>query len=212
MYQPAHGRFVVSDLTAALAELCAVVPATLVTAVGGAFRSTILPMLFEPASSGEGVLLGHVARGNPHWRELADGTQALAIFVGPDAYISPSLYEEKALTGKVVPTWNYVAVQVHGVVTVHHEPDWLRAHVRRLVDRQEAARPEPWSIDDAPADYIDSQVKAIVGIEFAITRLEGKRKLSQNRSAADIDGVIEGLSEGSPREQAVADEMRRGDR
>jgi transcriptional regulator len=209
MYQPAHGRFVVADPAAALADLCAVMPASLVTAVGGSFRSTILPLLFDPAPPGDGRLLGHLARGNPHWREIGNGTQALAVFVGPEAYISPSLYEEKRRTGKVVPTWNYVAVQAHGFVTVHHEPDWLHENVRGLVLRHEAGRPEPWSVDDAPADYVESQVRAIVGIEFAITHIEAKRKLSQNRSEADVQGVIQGFAAGSPEQQAVAEEMRR---
>src|SRR5262249_18344028 len=150
MYQPAHRRFEVDDPAAALADLCAVFPATLVTAFGGELRSTILPLLFDPGDGPRGTLRGHVARGNPHWRAIAAasaGEDALAIFSGPDAYVSPALYVEKQLTGKVVPTWNYVTVNVHGTLGVHHEPDWLRAHVRRLVDRHEAGRAEPWSID-----------------------------------------------------------------
>jgi Transcriptional regulator len=137
--------------------------------------------------------------------EVADPA---ALLDGPDAYISPAWYEEKRRTGKVVPTWNYVTVLAHGTITLHPEPEWLLAHVRRLVDRHEAARANPWSIDDAPADYIDGQVRAIVGLELRITRLEAKRKLTQNRGEADFEGTIAGLADGSPSEQALAAEMR----
>ena len=123
--------------------------------------------------------------------------------------MSPAFYEEKRRTGKVVPTWNYVTVLAHGSITLRPEPEWLLAHVRRLVDRHEATRAEPWSLDDAPAEYVDSQVRAIVGLELRITRLEAKRKLTQNRSEADFEGTIAGLGAGSAREQALAAEMRR---
>jgi transcriptional regulator len=211
MYQPAHGRFALDNPSALLGELSAVVPATLVTAGPEGMRTTILPMLFDPADGEHGTLRGHVARGNPHWREVADdgGTEAIAIFNGPDAYISPAWYEEKRLTGKVVPTWNYTTVVAHGRLTLHHEPDWLIPHVRRLVERHEAARDEPWSVDDAPADFVTLQAKAIVGLELHIERIDAKRKLTQNRSQADFDGVVEALSGGSSHERAVAAEMRR---
>jgi transcriptional regulator len=211
MYQPAHGRFSVADPAALLAELSAVVPATLVTAGPDGMRTTILPMLFEPADGEHGMLRGHLARGNPHWREIADdgSTEAIAIFNGPDAYISPAWYEEKRRTGKVVPTWNYTTVVVHGRLTTQHDPAWLVPHVRRLVERHEAGRPDAWSLDDAPPDYVAIQAKAIVGLELRIERIDAKRKLTQNRSQNDFDGVVAALSEGSPREQAVADEMRR---
>ena len=211
MYQPAHGRFTVADPAALLGELTAVVPATLVTSGPAGMRATILPMLFDAADGEHGTLRGHVARGNPHWREIADDgtTEAIAIFNGPDAYISPAWYEEKRLTGKVVPTWNYTTVVAHGRLILHHEPEWLFPHVRRLVERHEAARTEPWSVDDAPADFVTLQAKAIVGLELRLERIDAKRKLTQNRSEADFDGVVEALSGGSPREQAVAAEMRR---
>ena len=137
------------------------------------------------------------------------GVEALAIFDGPDAYITPTWYEEKRLTGKVVPTWNYTTAQAHGTLTLRHEPEWLVAHVRRLVERHESGRAEPWSVDDTPEGYVESQVPAIVGLELRISRLEGKRKLSQNRSEADFEGVREALALGSPLEQDVAAEMRR---
>jgi transcriptional regulator len=109
--------------------------------------------------------------------------------MGPHAYVSPSWYPSKAQTGKAVPTWNYIMVQARGPITLHDDPQWLRAHVAALSARHEAARPEPWTLEDAPAGYIDTMLKAIVGFEVAITKLEGKWKLSQNRSAADIEGV-----------------------
>ena len=211
MYQPAHGRFSVAEPAALLAELSAFVPATLVTGGPDGMRTTILPMLFEPGDGEHGMLRGHVARGNPHWREIADdgSTEAIAIFNGPDAYISPAWYEEKRRTGKVVPTWNYTTVVVHGRLHTQHDPAWLLPHVRRLVERHEAGRPGAWSLDDAPPDYVALQAKAIVGLEFRIERIDAKRKLTQNRSQDDFDGVVAALSEGSPREQAVANEMRR---
>ena len=216
MYQPAHGKFEVEDPAALLAELCAVVPATLVTYGPDGFRASILPMLFDPDDGPHGILRGHLARGNPQWREIeaslearGDGAgEALAIFDGPDAYISPAWYEEKRLTGKVVPTWNYVTVQAHGTITTIHEPDWLIPHVGRLVARHEGGRPHPWALTDAPEDYIRTQARAIVGLELRITRLEAKAKLSQNRSDADIEGAIEGLAAGTPPERAVAEAMQ----
>jgi transcriptional regulator len=209
LYQPAHNRFTVDDPAGELAELVHHVPATLVTLGPAGLRASILPMLFDPGDGPSGTLRGHLARGNPHWRELVSDVEALAVVDGPDAYVSPAWYEEKRLTGKVVPTWNYVTVQAHGSITLHHEPEWLVAHVRRLVERHEGGRVDPWSIDDAPEGYVETQARAIVGLELRISRLEAKRKLSQNRSAADVTGTIEGLAEGSPMEQAVATEMRR---
>lgn len=204
MYQPRHGKFIVDQPGEMLAELSARVPATLVSLGSDGFLTSILPMLFYPADN---VLHGHLARGNPHWRALELDRRVVAIFNGNDTYISPSFYEEKRLTGKVVPTWNYSTVVVHGTVTTHPEPDWLLAHVRRLVERHEAGRVDPWSLDDAPAGYPETQVKAIVGLELRIERIEAKRKLSQNRSPQDISGTIAGLSEGSERDQAVASDM-----
>ena len=208
MYQPSHGRFAVGDPVALLGALAAVGPATLVTVGPDGLLVSILPMLFDPTDGEHGVLRGHLARPNPQWRELAPGAEAIAIFNGPDAYVTPAWYEEKRRTGKVVPTWNYTTVVAHGTITLHHESEWLLAHVRALVERHEAGRPEPWSVDDAPDGYVEGQARAIVGIELRISRLEAKRKLSQNRSDADIAGVIEGLEAGSPRERAVAADMR----
>lgn len=218
MYQPAHHKFEVDDPVAVLAELCAHVPATLVTHGRDGFRASILPMLFDPDEGPHGTLRGHLARGNPQWRDIeaspADGPggggEALALLSGPDAYISPAWYEEKRLTGKVVPTWNYVTVQVHGTITTRHQVEWLIPHVALLVARHEAGRPDPWALGDAPDDFVRSQARAIVGLELHITRIEAKRKLSQNRSDADIEGTIAGLEQGTAPERQVAAEMRRG--
>jgi transcriptional regulator len=209
VYQPSHHQFKVADAAALLAELVSRGPATLVTLAAEGLRASILPMLFDPDDGPNGTLRGHLARPNPQWREIDPSVEVLAIFDGPDGYISPAFYAEKRLTGKVVPTWNYVTVLAHGTITLHPEPEWLLPHVRRLVERHEAARTNPWSIDDAPSGYVETQVRAIVGLELRITRLEAKRKLTQNRSEADFEGTIAGLSAGSPREQAVAAEMRR---
>ena len=209
MYHPAQHRFEVADAAAQLAELAARIPATLVTLAADGLHASILPMLFDPDDGPVGTLRGHLARPNPQWRDISTDVEALAIFDGPDAYISPSLYEEKRRTGKVVPTWNYVTVLAYGSITLRPEPDWLLPHVRRLAERHEAARPDPWSIDDTPDGYVETQVKAIVGLELRLSRLEAKRKLTQNRSAADFEGAIAGLANGSPREQALAAEMRK---
>jgi transcriptional regulator len=209
MYQPDHGRFAVPDPAASLAELAAVVPATLVTMTGGGFAATVLPMLYDPDDGQLGTLRGHLARQNPQWRELPDDIGALAIFSGPDAYVSPTLYETKGRTGRDVPTWDYVTVHVHGVVVVREDPAWLLAVVRGLSDRHEAGRTDQWSVDDAPAGYIEGQLRAIVGVELRVSRLEAKRKLSQNRDPADVAGVIAAFSDGTPGERAVAAEMRR---
>lgn len=212
MYQPGHGRFADPDPAASLGELAAAVPATLVTLSGGRLTATILPLLFDPADGALGTLRGHLARANPQWRDGFSGVEALAIFDGPDAYISPRLYAATRRSGRHVPTWNYTTVQASGALLVRDDPAWLIEIVRRLTDRHEARWPDGWSVDDAPPDYIESELRAIVGIELRISRLEGKRKLSQNRAPADVDGVIAGLDAGAPREQAVASEMRRAPR
>jgi transcriptional regulator len=209
MYQPAHGRFTVEEPAGLLADLAAVSPATLVTHRPAGFTTSILPMLFSAADGDQGTLRGHLARPNPQWGPAAEGSaEAVAIFHGPDAYVSPGWYAEKARTGRVVPTWNYVVVAAHGTLVVHDDEAWLLNHVRALVDRHEAGLPEPWSIDDAPDGYIRGQSKGIVGLELRIDRIEAKRKLSQNRSAADVAGTVEGLGRGTPMERAVAEAMR----
>jgi transcriptional regulator len=171
--------------------------ADLITSTAKGLLATMLPFIYEePGSSpdaGEhGRLLGHVARNNDHWRVPADG-EALVIVRGPDAYISPAWYEAKREHGRVVPTWNYVTAHVYGRLVIHDDPSWVEALVRRLTTRHEGARPKPWTVDDAPPLYIEGQLRAIVGLEISISRIEAKFKLSQNRSDADVAGAIEGL-------------------
>jgi transcriptional regulator len=151
-----------------------------------------------------------VARANPVWRETAPGAPALVIFQGPDTYVSPSWYPTKSETGKVVPTWNYAVVHAHGAPRFIDDRGWLRAFVERLTERHEAERPAPWKVTDAPADFIDKQVGAIIGLEIPIARLIGKWKVSQNRSPQDRAGVADGLlREVRPSSAAMADLVRR---
>jgi transcriptional regulator len=168
--------------------------------------ATHLPLLLDAGRGPYGTLVGHVARANPQARQLIAGVGgAMVIFCGPDAYISPSWYATKAEHGKVVPTWNYVAVHAYGSVTVREDTEWLVAHVSALTARHESGRAEPWHVSDAPAEFIAQQARAIVGVEIAVARLEGKWKMSQNRSGADISGVVAGLRESPvPGDRAVA--------
>jgi transcriptional regulator len=150
--------------------------------------ATLLPILWH----GD-VVIAHMAKANAQWRGIADDAPALLIVAGPDAYISPAWYAAKAEHGKVVPTWNYSAVHLTGTVRVHQDSDWLRRAVTDLTDTHEGGRDHRWHVTDAPQNYIDAQLNGIVGIEFTVTRIEGKAKLSQNRSDADQAGVIAGL-------------------
>lgn len=162
-------------------------------------------MLLNPDEGPCGTLYGHLARANPHWQDLAQGTEALVIFAGEQAYISPTFYPGKADHGKAVPTWNYLAVHAYGMAEVFDDAERLLALVSRLSDRHEANRPTPWAVSDAPADYVDSMLKAIVGFRLPITRLQGKRKLSQNRDARDQAGVRQGLlANPNPQDHALA--------
>jgi transcriptional regulator len=161
--------------------------------------ATLMPVLWE----GE-TLVAHLSRANPHWRNVSEGMPGLVIVAGPEAYISPSWYASKADDGRVVPTWNYLAVHLTGPVRLHHDPDWLRTVVTALTDRHERSRPEPWHVTDAPGDYIAGQLKAIVGVEMRVDRVEGKAKLSQNRPDADRAGVIAALGREPGRSAAAA--------
>ena len=181
---------------------------TLVTMGEDGLEASHVPMLIDPDVGPFGILHGHIARANLQWRRATTGVQALAIFLGPNAYISPSWYPTKPLTGKVVPTWNYVAVHAYGTIGFFDDPSDLRAIVTKLTETHEAHRAEPWQVDDAPAEFIDSMVRGIVGFRLTIERVEGKWKLSQNRPAEDIAGVCEGLrSEGGDAQHAVAATM-----
>jgi transcriptional regulator len=187
--------------------------ADLVTLTEQGLVATMLPFIYEPPGSGpggaRGALHGHLARNNDQWKLDARG-EALAIVRGPDAYISPGWYASKAEHGRVVPTWNYVTAHVYGRFVVHDDPGWTEDLVRRLTAKHEAYRDHPWSVDDAPRAYIEGQLRAIVGIELEITRIEAKAKLSQNRPAADVEGVIAGLRERGDTASADAVERARG--
>ena len=153
-------------------------------------------------------MIAHFANANPHWREIGPDTPALVIVGGSEAYVSPTWYAAKAEHGKVVPTWNYSAVHLAGLARVHHDPDWLRMAVEELTDEHEGRREQPWQVSDASSSYIDGQLRGIVGVEVTLTRVEGKAKLSQNRSQADRAGVVTGLRrDGRPDEQDVAERM-----
>ena len=166
--------------------------ANFVTATADGPLATPLPFYLDEREGEHGTLYGHLAKANPQWRvpPLGDG---LAIFMGPDAYVTPTWYAAKEETGKVVPTWNYIAVHASGPVEFFDDPDRLLAIVSRLTELHEAERASPWSISDAPPDFVQAQLRGIVGLRMPVRRLEGKRKMSQNRSAADRAGVATGL-------------------
>jgi transcriptional regulator len=178
----------------------------LVTASAQGLFATHLPLVLDRDRGPHGTLTGHVARANPHHRQPPETGEALVIFQGPDAYITPAWYPAKAEHGRVVPTWNYVAVHAHGRLRFIDDTDFLRRQIDALTQRAESARAEPWAVSDAPAEYVEQQMRAIVGVEIEITRLEGKWKMSQNRSDADIDGVVHGLgASASAGDRAVAE-------
>lgn len=188
MYAPA--KFAVTDSAEIEAVLAGLRLGCLVTHDDAGLAATHMPFLYD---RGRRLLTAHMARSNPHWSRGGEG-EALAIFQGPNAYVTPSWYQAKRESGRVVPTWNYQAVHVHGRVRWRQDPDWLIAHVSALSDHHEASRPEPWAVGDAPVDYIRGLAGAIVGVELAIERVEVVRKMSQNRSAADQATVIDGLA------------------
>ncbi len=189
MYVP---RFNALDDDAAVDALIRTVGAgDLVTAdADGVPYATRLPLVWLREES---RAIAHMALANPHWRTLTDGGAALIVVTGPQAYVSPSWYEAKAEHGRVVPTWNYSRVELRGTVRVHREAAWLRDAVTRLTDLHEQRRAQPWAVTDAPASYVEGQLRGIVGLEVTVTSVEGKAKLSQNRSDADRAGVVAGL-------------------
>jgi transcriptional regulator len=189
MYIPAHFAASTDDIRALLASHSA---ADLITATDAGLLASTLPLVFDPDAGENGVLRGHLARNNPQWSTPAHG-EALVILRGPDAYITPNWYAAKARHGRVVPTWNYTVAHVYGPLVIHDDPEWLDAHVRRLTAQNEAAEAHPWSVDDAPERYVRGQLRAIVGLEVPISRVEAKLKLSQNRGEDDIAGVVAGL-------------------
>jgi transcriptional regulator len=168
--------------------------ASLITVGSGGLFASHIPMVLEQ-NGAMGLLKCHLSRANAQWRDHSPSVEALAIFSGPQHYITPNWYPEKEETGKVVPTWNYVVVHAYGHLKVVEDSEWLMAHLERLTRIHEGGSPVPWKVGDAPADYIASQVKGIVGLEMTIERLEGKWKVSQNRSEQDRIGVATGLAE-----------------
>lgn len=179
--------------------------ATLITQSSDGLNANHIPLHLSTVRAPYGTLCGHVARANPVWKDLEQNSAALAVFVGPDCYISPSWYATKAETGKVVPTWNYAVVHVHGQIRIIHDAVWLRAQLDALTAHNEADFAEPWSVSDAPADFTDKLLGAIVGVELVIERMQGKWKVSQNQPARNRSSVVAGLRQSDdPAARAMA--------
>ena len=203
MYNPPHFRN--DDVAALHAAIRAHAFGSLVTVGAGGIEVSHVPMLVDPAPSPYGTLVGHLSKANGQWQSATPGVPALAMFLGPDAYITPAWYATKQESGKVVPTWNYVAIHASGTLRFFHEPERLLGVVTRLTDTHEAGRADRWRVTDAPEDYVAGMLKGIVGFELTITKLDGKFKMSQNRPAIDRAGVVEGLSrDGGETKAAVA--------
>jgi len=177
----------------------------LISAGPGGLIANPVPFLIVPEASERGTLRCHISRANGQWRELMAVEECLVVFQGPQAYITPSWYQTKQDTGKVVPTWNYATVHAWGRPRVIEDEAWLRQQIGALTQSREATRAEPWHVEDAPAAYVSAQIKGIIGIEIPISRLEGKWKVSQNRPEADRRGVADGLREQGPAGTAMAD-------
>ena len=200
MYVPPH--FAEDSLPVLHDAIRAAGLATLVTNGPDGLIGSPLPLMLDAEAGPYGTLYGHLARANPQWRAFDPATEALAMFTGPNAYITPSWYQTKRETGKVVPTWNYITIHAYGPVTFFEDATELLDVVTRLTARHEADRATPWATSDAPAPFIQSQIKGIVGFRMPITRLQGKWKMSQNRPAPDREGVVAGLQ--ADGNQAVA--------
>lgn len=180
--------------------------ALLVTHGRDGLFATHLPVILKQDGEGGAAFFGHIAKANPHWQNTEAGSEALLVFTGPQAYVTPSWYATKKETAKVVPTWNYASVHVRGRVTWPAEPDFLRQNLADLTDRHESGRDHPWAMSDAPEDFLAMQMRAIVGMQFAVSSFDAKLKMSQNRPAADVEGVIAGLSaSGDPADGVVAE-------
>ncbi len=194
MYQPPH--FVETRKEVIHALVCSEPLGLLISNGPQGPVADPIPFVLHDSEGTKGVLRAHLARSNPHWQLLAQqpDVPVLVVFQGPQAYVTPSWYETKAETGKVVPTWNYVIVQVSGVASIHTDPQWLLQQVSGMTDDKEQALADPWAVHDAPADFVSQQLRAIVGIEIAITEMTGKWKASQNRSFADRQRVATGMA------------------
>jgi transcriptional regulator len=195
LYNPAHFR---NDDPAALASIVdRIVFGTLLSTGAGGLSVSHAPFLMNRSAGAHGSLEAHLARANPHVKEL-DGTEVLVLFQGPAYYVSPSWYVSKQETGRVVPTWNYVVVHARGVARTFHDPSRLKERVAALTNRLESSRDVPWRVDDAPADFIDDLARHIVGVDIELTALEGKLKLGQNRPAVDRTSLAAGLQAERP--------------
>jgi transcriptional regulator len=190
MYQPDHFR--VDDLPQMHALMRARPFAALVSAGSAGLYATHLPTVLKDAG-GFGLVEFHLARANPHSKYLAECDEALLIFQGPEGYITPNWYASKSEHQKVVPTWNYAVVHAYGRPQPMQDAQWIRGHVAELTDQQERNEARPWAVTDAPASFVEAMVRGIIGFRFAITRLEGKWKMSQNREMRDREGVVQGL-------------------
>ena len=202
MYEPAHFR--VEDRAALFDVIRAHPLAQLITAGPGGLMANPIPFVLT-GEPGHEVLRAHLARPNPQWQELKAGAEPLAIFQSVEHYVSPSWYATKAETHKVVPTWNYIVVQVRGPARVDDSREWLHGQIDQLTRQHEAGRAQPWSVNDAPEPFIEAQMRGIVGVEIAIREITGKFKLSQNRRVEDQQGVVAGLAEDG---DAQAEAMR----
>lgn len=191
MYTPK--AFEVGDIKTMHSDIKRCGLACLVTLTRGGLVATHLPVLLHEDKGKYGTLFGHLSKANAQWRESDPQTEALIIFSGLESYITPSWYATKQETGKVVPTWNYAAIHAYGHLSFNTDADWLKSHVGELTAKHESTFSHPWKITDAPAEYIDAQVKGIAGFEMMIERIEGKHKFNQNRSEQDRNGVISGL-------------------
>ncbi|MEP3112460.1 FMN-binding negative transcriptional regulator [Nisaea sp.] len=206
MYTPPHFR---EDDVALLHEtIRRIAFGTLVTLGPDGLVASHVPMLLDADKGERGTLTGHLAKANIQTRTEATEIEALAIFQGPEAYITPNWYATKQEHGKVVPTWNYVAVHTYGPISFFEDAERLREQVSRLTDRHEAANSEPWALNDAPEKFVRGQLKGIIGFEIPITRMDGKWKLSQNRPAADKEGVIRGLEARDGEDTPITAETR----
>src|ERR1700722_6004229 len=204
MYVPAHFK---EDRVAVLHDAIRKYGfGTLVTSGEQELEASHLPLLLEPEPAPLGTVLGHLARANPQWQRVKPGMEALAIFLGPNTYITPSWYPTKQQSGKVVPTWNYLAIHAYGTLSFFDDPDELRAHVGKMTETHEQRRDAPWAVSDAPERFVDQMLKAIIGFKLRITKLEGKWKMSQNRPAQEVVGGREGGGPGEGGgEAAIAD-------
>ncbi|TCL71877.1 FMN-binding negative transcriptional regulator [Rhizobium sp. BK251] len=209
MYQPPHFRE--DDLGTQQALIRQNPLGLLITAGASGLIANSVPFHLDATASAKGTLRLHLARANGQWRDIAGGTPVLAVFQGPNAYVTPSWYATKQETGKVVPTWNYAIVQAKGPARVIDDAEWLLAQIGSLTGEHEGVRERPWAVGDAPEDYVRSQLKGIIGVEIEIAEIEGKWKVSQNRPVADRQGVAAGLGEMPDQTEMVELVRRYGD-